>query len=127
MTKTEILNGISSMSAALLLTWLVEGIITLLMTRSKKYFMFNVWVNMLTNPVLNFLGIFVAYRLGGQTAWVIFVAIGEVIVLFAEAWLYDALDRFTDDTLKSKLWYLRLSAVTNALSFAAGMVMNKFL
>ncbi|MBR6401319.1 MAG: hypothetical protein IKS17_08910 [Firmicutes bacterium] len=127
MARTELLAGLTAMSAALLLTWAVEGIVTLLLTKNKKYLMFNVWVNALTNPILNALGIFVAYRFGGHTAWVIYVAVGEVIVLFAEAWLYDAFDRLSGDTLKSRLWYFKLSAVTNALSFAAGVVMNVML
>ena len=125
MKNDFILTGLTSMSAALMLTWIVEGIITLIYAKQKKYLLFSIWVNAITNPLLNALGIFVFYRLWGQTAWMIYVAVGEIIVLFTEAKLYDAFDRLSGDVLKSKMWYFMLSAITNILSFAAGIVLYK--
>ncbi len=115
------------MSLALMLTWVVEGITALIYAKEKKYLLFSIWVNAITNPLLNALGLFVVFNFWGQTAWIIYVAIGEIIVLFAEAKLYDAFDRLSGGVLKSKLWYFKLSAIANILSFSAGLLLDKLI
>lgn len=99
----------------LILTIIIEGIVMLIMTRSKKWVYYNLLCNMLTNPLLN-LSLFAMSLTLGKNAYYITLVIGEIIVLFGEAWLYNLMT-----SEKFKVCFIR-SLVTNCCSLLIGML-----
>ena len=114
MTAHDLQVLLSGLSFALVLTVLTEAVVTLIVTRKRRYVLFNYWCNVLTNPALNLI-LFGVRRITGDAAdWA--VAILEIAVLFAECALYN---RF-DGHRRSIRWYFLLSLLTNAVSFGTG-------
>ena len=107
---------LSNLAYALTLTILIEGAVTLLITRSKRFLLFNYWCNCLTNPLLNLAAWFLLGQTSSGAAYWAFAAVGETLVLFSEYWLYGKFD----GRQQPKRRYFLLSLVTNAASFAAG-------
>ena len=117
--KTEII--LAGLSYAFLLTVAVEGAVTLIFTRQKVFLLYNLCCNALTNPLLNVVGLALAYKMQGFDAKLYYTA-GELLVLFAEAALY----AFFDNKRHSKKYYFCLSLLTNAASLAAGVLFLRF-
>lgn len=131
---------------ALALTVVIEGLVMLVMTRSLQWVRYNLYCNIVTNPLLQVIVriILLFYRLDygyiykpgsktglaaavglvfgtyfkGDLGYTAIVLVGELIVLFAEALLYRAM---TGE--KFGRCFVR-SLVTNALSFIAGIVLS---
>lgn len=121
--QTELAVLLTNLSAALILTVLTEGILTLLLTRRPRYLLFNFWCNALTNPLLN-LALFgircVTDRAG---IYACAVGIGEIAVVLAEYAVY----RHVDAKQQRNQWYFRLSLATNAFSFLTGEIISRIL
>lgn len=112
---------------ALFLTLVIESLVMLALTRSKKWVYYNLLCNLVTNPTLNILLIVIAKITDNFYEWIfesdfniiyyICVAIGEVLVVIGEAHLYRAM---TGET-RGKC-YIR-SLVTNGASFFIGLLL----
>lgn len=100
-----------------LLTVVIEGITMLLLTRSFKWVCYNLLCNMVTNPVMNILLFLITLRFGTTAVYYLAVVIGELAILFLEAWFYRKMTEAS-----SKKCFLR-SLITNALSFSLGLVL----
>lgn len=106
-------------AAAYITTCVIEGIVTLLMTKSPRFLLFNLWCNTLTNPLLNIGGILVMHFAGGR-AFAAYTVMGEAAVLFAEARLYARFDKRSH----TDAHYFLLSLVTNSVSVIAGLYVS---
>lgn len=117
--KPELSALPGTLSSALVLTVVIEGTITLCITRKARYLLFNLWCNALTNPLLNLM--LFGIRCLTDTAWIYWccVLLGEIAVLFAEFAVY----RLADTKKQNTGWYFRLSLVTNAVSFSLGEIL----
>lgn len=104
-----------AMAEALLITWMVEGIITAVLTRKARFVLFNFWCNAITNPPLNAMGIFVF----ADRYFLLWAIVGEILVLLTETALYSLFDK-KRQSLKR---YFLLSLITNAASVLAGVVL----
>ena len=104
---------IVNLLVCLLITILIEGVCTAIMTRSFQLVKCNVYCNLMTNPLLNMIAmlIIINFSRSFYYAWVV---IGEFIVLFGEMLLYRL---FSDLSIKRSFI---LSLVTNLLSFTLG-------
>jgi len=109
---------LTTLSAALILTVVIEGAVTLILTRSKRFLLFNYWCNCLTNPLLNLALWFIRRETGDSAYWA--VAIGEIMVLLSEYLLYYIIDGKKLPRRK----YFRLSLITNGASFGIGEILN---
>lgn len=116
MNDSELGILLTNLSAALLLTIAAETPVTAVYARKGRYLLFNFWCNVLTNPLLN-LALFFIRRETGDSAYRA-VAIGELLVLYAEYRLY----RLFDENRRSKRWYFGLSLTTNAFSYTFGVI-----
>ena len=101
----------------LLLTFMVEGVVILIIFRRKKYVYYSVLCNLLTNPALNLL-LTVSSILFGVRIYGLALVILELAVVIVEAAVYNYICGF--GIKKSAI----LSAFLNALSFAAGILVN---
>lgn len=105
-----------SLLYALFLTIVIEGLVMLALTGSKKWVYYNLLVNLVTNPLLNIaLGILWLFS-SNRVLYRVAVAIGEVAIFVGEAVLYRAMT----GELRKKC-YIR-SIVTNGLSFLLGLL-----
>jgi hypothetical protein len=100
----------------LLITILVEGIAIFIIFRRAKYIYYSFLCNILTNPALNLLLLY-SNKFGSEAYYLIFF-LGEVAVVFIEAYVYNYICRF--GFKKS----IVLSIVLNALSCGAGFLLN---
>ena len=121
---------------ALIITIVLEGALMLLLTRSFKWARYNLYCNLVTNPILNlclmFIPYFAAKKIGFDATGIgplspeapavmtlsynITFITGEIIVLITEGLLY---------RLLTKERYSRcfaLSLFTNVFSMAAGLL-----
>ncbi|MBO5561369.1 MAG: hypothetical protein J6A07_06915 [Firmicutes bacterium] len=112
---------IRGLAYALALTWLTEGIVTLLLTRRKSFVLYNFWCNALTNPLMNVLGIVLMYKMPQFDIRIYYTA-AETAVILSETTLY----AFFDKKRHSKKFYFLLSLATNAASLAFGAVLSKY-
>lgn len=76
-----------SLLIALLLTVLIEGIVVLCLTRSFEWVKFNLYCNLVTNPLLNIVLWVLLPALRVSTGIGVMVA-GEIIVVLTETLLY---------------------------------------
>lgn len=102
---------------ALFLTLIIEGLVMLVLTRSKKWVYFNFLCNLVTNPILNLVmtGFWMVFP--DEVVYWIVVAIGEIIVVIGEALLYRAM---TGET--GRKCFIR-SLATNGISFLLGLLL----
>ncbi|MBQ6553903.1 MAG: hypothetical protein IJR45_06615 [Firmicutes bacterium] len=113
--RTDVI--LTGLSYAFLLTCITEAAVTLIITRKKRFVLYNFCCNALTNPLLNILGIMLMYKMP-HFNMIIYYTAGEFAVLLAETALY----AFFDKNGHSKKYYFFLSLVTNAVSLAAGLM-----
>lgn len=106
---------------ALLFTVVIEGIVMLLLTRSGRWVYCSILCNLVTNPVINLVLMLIRRSSGSDALYLTATAVGEVLVLIAEAHLY----RFMTGAARRRCYLL--SAVTNLVSFTAGLVLNMLL
>jgi len=102
---------------SLLITIAVEGIAILVLFRRKDYFYYSVLCNLLTNPALN-LVLMITVKAFGASVYYPVLLLAEVAVVFVEAALYKYLSGLNMKKC------IMLSAFLNALSFAAGVLLN---
>ena len=114
MINNELLR---SMSAALVLTVLIEGTAVLLLTRKLRFLMFSLWCNLLTNPALNLSGF--VLEAAGVPFWC-WVIPGEALVFAAEAWMYRLFDR-RQTSVRRCIFF---SCAANGLSFGIGLLLG---
>ena len=100
---------------ALIITIVVEGLAMFVLTRSMKWVRFNLYCNMVTNPLLN-LGLYALIYFGRRNWYDAATVIGEVLVLVSEAVLYRLMT-----SEKYSRCFIR-SFITNALSLALGSI-----
>lgn len=100
-----------------LLTVLIEGAVIFAIFRRKKYVYYSFLCNLLTNPALNLL-LALAMTLLGARVYFPALLLAELAVVCVEAAVYKYICGFGAG--KSVI----LSAVLNALSFAAGFLVN---
>ena len=101
----------------LLLTIAVEGAAILIIFRRKKYVYYSVLCNLLTNPTMNLLLKTSVWLLGSGVYFYAMVLL-ELAVVAVEAYVYYYICGF--GLRKSAI----LSAFLNALSFAAGLLLD---
>lgn len=99
--------------AALGLTIAVEGAAMLLFTRRWRFVYYSLLVNLLTNPLLNLVLLFVA-RSGSLPLYYVVLAALEVAVVFGEGALYAKLCGWAGKKA------LVVSLILNALSYGLG-------
>lgn len=121
--QTELSVLLTNFAAALILTVLIEGIVTILLTRKPRYLLFNFWCNALTNPLLNLALFCIRSAAVSAAIYPCAVGIGEIAVVCAEYTVY----RCIDAKKQSNKWYFRLSLVTNAVSFCTGEIIRLIL
>lgn len=98
---------------ALLLTIIAEGLVLLLVTRKKSWVLQSVYCNLVTNPSLNLLLLFVRPHIG-SAAETALIAVLELAVVISEALLYRAM---AGERLRK---CLLLSLAANAASYLSG-------
>jgi len=109
-----------SILLAFLLTVVIECAVILIIFRQKKYVYYCLLCNLLTNPAMNLLlSIFVSL-FGVRTYYPVIIP-AEIAVVFIEAAVYDYICGFGMGKA------IKLSAFLNALSFAAGVLLNHVL
>lgn len=106
------------MFIALILTVVIEAAVMFAMTRSKEWVKFNLYCNLITNPLIN-LGLMYVTR-HAEGLYYIALLIGELLVLISEWILY----KLMSDTNLTKC-FVR-SFVTNAVSCVIGLVLSLF-
>ena len=111
------LHAVFAIISALLITLIIEGAAILVIFRRKKYVYYSVLCNLLTNPALN-LFLAASVTVFGERSYYPVLIIGELAVVFVEAIVYMYICGFK--MRKSIL----LSALLNALSFAAGILIK---
>lgn len=121
--QSELAVLLTDFSAALILTILIEGLLTLLMTRKPRYLLFNFWCNALTNPLLNLALLGIRCVTDSAGIYACAVGIGEIAVVLAEYAVY----RRVDARQQRNSWYFRLSLATNACSFCIGEALSRML
>ena len=104
----------------LLLTIAIECVVIFIIFRQKKYAYYCLLNNLLTNPALNLL-LLVFVSLFGARAYYPVLIPAEIAVIFIEAAVYNYICRFG---MKKAIL---LSASLNAISFAAGVLINHVL
>ncbi len=109
------MNVLAAFAAAFALTAAAEGALVLALTRSMRRVYASFLCNLLTNPALNLLLLGAVRFLGAGAYWPALAAL-ELAVVAVEAYVWRLL---TPLTWKSALF---LSAGTNALSFALGLI-----
>ena len=102
---------------ALLLTIAVEGAAILLIFRRKKYAYYSLLCNLLTNPAMNALLLISSWLLGMRVYYPA-LAVAEITVVIVEAIVYNYICGFGMKKAAA------LSVFLNALSFAAGILIN---
>lgn len=116
------------MLIALVTTVFIEGLVMYFLTKSKEWVKYNLYCNLVTNPLLNFALMGIKYLFGNignpiakvMVTYYIPVIILEAIVFFVEGLLYSLM---ADATKKQ---CFRLSIITNAVSAAAGIIYSFF-
>lgn len=103
---------------ALVLTIVVEDLIMLVLTRSKKWAYYNLLCNLVTNPLINIVAGMVWLVYMDSWQYTVTVAVGELVVFAVEALLYRAM---TGEP--NKKCFVR-SFVTNGLSFLVGLLLQ---
>lgn len=101
---------------ALVLTILIEGAVMFMLTKSKKWMYYNFLCNMLTNPMLNYVLLLIALYTANRELYNAVIAIGEILVLFGEAYLYKLM---TKENYKHCFFR---SLITNGASFVIGLL-----
>jgi len=113
---------------ALVLTIIIEAAVMYLLTQSWEWCRFNLYCNLVTNPLLNFALLGTGYVFKGMEdsvlrallSYYVPLVIGEAVVFYSEGWLYSLMT----DCPKKKCY--RLSVITNAVSAAIGLVISFF-
>ena len=108
---------LSMLAVPLLLTWIIEGIVVIIFTRKPKFVLYSIWCNIITNPLLNFIGILLYDNFGIIIYWC-WAFVGEILVLFSEMWLYG----YFDSHSLSKKYYFFLSLTANGISVLLGFL-----
>ena len=102
---------------ALVLTVIIEGIAVMITAKSRKVLLHSVYCNLMTNPLLNLIGLLISfYSHGAFIAWIV---IGEAAVVISEAALY----RLFGDMDKKRSYMISFTA--NLCSFTAGLIINR--
>ncbi len=112
------------MLIALVTTVFIEGLVMFFLTRSKEWVKYNLYCNLVTNPLLNLALVGINYIFGGienpvtkvVVTYYIPVIILEAIVFFVEGLLYSLMA----DAEKKQCF--RLSVITNAISATIGII-----
>lgn len=115
------------MIIALVLTILIEGPVMLKLTSDKEWVKYNLYCNLVTNPILNvilaLLREVVPYRSQVQKMLLTYylpLTVLEVVVVFVEAWFYTLM---TNETKKE---CFRRSLITNGVSAGVGIIVSLF-
>ena len=100
---------------ALVMTVLTEGAVILMLTRSWERVQHSLWCNLVTNPTVNLLLLFLRPVLSSPAERAV-IAVLEIAVVISEAFLYRAMER---DPF-SRCFFRSLAA--NAVSFLSGFL-----
>lgn len=118
---------------ALILTIAVEAIVMWLLTKSKEWCKYNVYCNMVTNPLLNIFvflfvrisafirtgGIFLFYFSNNDLYdYYLPMVIGEIFVVIAEMKIYELL------TKEKRSLCFKYSLITNLVTAILGVIIN---
>lgn len=115
MIFTQILKVLEYLLPPLLITIAVECTLVFLLFKKPKYSYYVLLLNILTNPLLNFI-MLIYYSYMGMTYYYILLYTLEVIVVVTEGILFN---KMTD----MKLWKsLLLSFGLNAASYLSGLL-----
>lgn len=121
------------MIAALIETIIIEALVMWIITKSPLWCKYNLYCNLVTNPLLNLFLFFITrfiglFRTGAFTFiyisshqftdYYIPMLVGEIIVVLAEAKLYE---RLTNET---KSICFKRSLITNLISVTCGLIIN---
>lgn len=98
---------------ALFLTVIIEGTVMLTLTRSKEWVKFNLYVNLVTNPVMNLSFKLIFFCFGNSFKVPMYIC-GEVIVILLETVFYKLMSH---ENIRRCFW---LSAATNTVSVFLG-------
>mgnify|MGYP003295015298 CR=1 FL=1 len=99
----------------LLLTIIIEGIIIILITRKKKWLVYNIICNLLTNPLLN---LSLLYLVTNNNSFLIPFIIGEILVIIVEWLIYILISN------DKKADCFKYSLITNMISLTIGLLLN---
>ena len=110
---------IESLIISLILTIIIEVPIAILLgVRNKNDIKIAIWANVLTNPAVVFISN-CSMLIVNQFWYSIIVAILEILAVIVEFWVYN------NFLVKYKNSPFKLSLICNAISFLAGIVINK--
>lgn len=99
-----------------ILTLFIEGLIIFLLYGKKNLVYYSILCNMLTNPALNLLLLFVTNTLGFGY-WISLIIL-EIIVVLIEAFIYKLLGNMKATKA------LFISALLNLISFGTGVLVH---
>ena len=103
----------------LILTIVIEVPVALLMTKQRRFLLYSIRCNLITNPPLNIAGLLLL-QFFGMTAYICFAVVGESTVVLTEMWLYAVFDHRRSSLRR----YFVLSLVCNAVSFLTGLLLS---
>ena len=116
-----------SLAARIIITIVIEMTVALLFGfRKKKQLLVLVFVNIVTQIVLNVLLNVINYN-SGPHAFVFCYIFFEIIVFVLEAVLYCTLLKKVSEQPKKNWYYVLYALVANAVSFGAGFIVSRML
>lgn len=127
----QLISLLSPYALALILTLIIEGILCFLITKSNAWLKFSCLVNLLTNPLVNFVYsvIYLALEKQGFVGAAPYILILlEIVVWLSETWLFYrfALTRNNEQNKPVSSIYkaLLFSFVLNATSYGTGLLLQ---
>lgn len=105
---------------ALVLTVIIEAVVIFLLTRSAEWVKFSLYVNLVTNPLLN-LGLQYYFMKSGSDSRLQAYIIGEALVYLVEAILYRLLSR------QKPFHCIMRSVIANTVSVVLGGLLLRWL
>lgn len=127
----KLISLLSPYAFALILTLIIEGLLCFLIKRNLPWLKFSCLVNLLTNPLVNFVYTIIYYALEKQglvnMAPGILVLL-EIMVWLSEAWLFYRFaltpDKEQSKPVSSIYKALLFSFVLNAASYGTGLLLQ---
>lgn len=108
------------MVRSLLITIIVEIIFAVILQYRKKDLLNVLLVNILTNPLLNSLIVYINYYYGLRVRNIVLIIL-EIIVVIIEGMIYQ---KYLE---RKKLNGYQLSLILNIISFVLGLIINSFI
>lgn len=127
----KLLSLLSPYLFALILTLIIEGALCLLIKRSTDWLKFTCLVNLLTNPLINFIYSIVYYSFGnlgliGAAPYILILL--EIAVWLSESWLFYRFafiqNNEQNKSVSSIYKVLLFSLALNAVSYGTGLLLQ---